>query len=543
MVYFKKTQLMLLIVVVGVIAAGCTSSQSQSQQMGKYYSENYPQTVTYQQKDPSGVQTETARRSDQSFWNDDGSEQPLNISKVISAPSTADETSPGTIRAIASEDSKVVEEMPPFPDQHFGADDVLGQNTSSMIEGKIFRLVEEAYRKRNYQEFIKLYSLFIESFPHSSQKGFLDERKREFFYYETLRTESLKGALVDIKYPDARSMDEFKEYFQKLSDHGMKAVQIDVVQYVGDPIFLFAGQEKKEGYYFENSFHLLVDNLLPRIVDAAHSKGLKIYASFPLRRHPGLGDYSRYILDETWNAFQNRTTPNSKLDLLNPEGMTYLLELVKEVLDSRIDGIVLKDDFTYEMTEGFSEVAIDRFITDTGRPINLNNLFVPVRSAENQAHQILTSSDFDDVALWRSREIKQCLWEIIAYIREIRSDFTIGLELTPEMVLEESNSLKWHSTGITYLKDLDVDLYILKWRKQNGESADLKTFNMAAQQLGDEVVGSKEIFLKIPLDQKSKNIIEYNKRIDTHTAFQKTIRGARIAIGPVDRMEQLDVVN
>ena len=537
-----KFWLYLSAVCAGLVA--CSSSETQSQQMGKYYSEHYPQQLSSLDDEATHRSHSQQSMKNLAFWGNGESGQPLNIARVNEARQ-ANVLGKNQLSTVSKKNRLISGELSAYPDFQYGAtDDISGQNTSSMIEGKIFKLVEDAYLKRDYSEFVKLYALFVESFPHSSQKGFLDEKREAFFYSENLKVESLKNALVEIKYPEARSMDELKTYFQKLKTYGIKVVQIDVVQTLGDPIFLFARQGSREGYYFSNSVGPIVDDLLDQIAEVAHSEGLKLYASLPLRNHPYLGDNTLFVMDETWNAFQNRTIPNSKLDLLNPNGKELLLNLVEELLESNVDGIVFRDDFTYEFNEGFSEVALDRFMTDTGRPLGFNNMFVPVRSPVSQKYEILTSDEFDDMALWRSREINQFLWDLVAFIRERKSDLVVGLELTSEMILDELNPQKWHSTGIGFLKDLNVDFYTLKWRKFKSEQeSDPLNYDIAAQVLRAEIATNKEIYLKIPLSQTTKNVIEFNRKISSHAEFQRRMKSTKIAIGPVDRTEQLDVLN
>jgi hypothetical protein len=290
-------------------------------------------------------------------------------------------------------------------------------NISSLIEGKLFKLVEDAYVKRDETEFTRLYKFFLDSFPQSARKSYLEERWRTFFYSEKLDTAPLKDSLVEVSYPEAINLDEFSSYLAKLKSTGVGSIQLSMVQLLEQPIYLFAKPENPLGYYFNTPMGPLVDNLLDQITALAHDNGLQVLISFPLRNHPMLGHQSIMMVDESWNSIQNRTTPNAKLDLLNPQSQIYLTRLIESLMDSKIDGIVFKDDFTHEINEGFSAAAQQRYLEMTGRSISFNSLFVPVKSAQDSRFEILTDEAFNDIAVWRTREVKQLLWELIAKIR------------------------------------------------------------------------------------------------------------------------------
>jgi hypothetical protein len=530
-IYAVKGSCLLLSTFLTLILQTCTPNSSQLQKAGKYYEENYPKQA--HNSNYSG---------NRSFWKNSVDEPPLNM-HIVQEPTlegSVDNRHDNNVRAALIREEKLTP-----PDHKFAAeDDLSSQNTSSMIEGKIYNLAEDAYKRRDYDEFIKLYALFVESFPHSSQKGFLDEKKQSFFYQEDLRIEKLQGAMLEVAYPNAKSLQELGLYFERLRDKGIDSIQINVVQFMGTPVFLFAKSNRGEGYFFANSSDLSVDNILVPITKMAHDNGLKVFASFPLRHHPHLGNKAVFLLDESWNMLQNRTMPNSKLDLLNPNSRDYLYTLIQDLLKVDIDGIVFKDDFTYELNEGFSDIARERYLTATGQPLLFNKMFVPIYSNNSLSYEILTSDEFNDIVQWRTREITQLLWDLIAFIKRQCSGFRVGIEVTPEMVLERFTPTKWYSTGLPFLKDLKVDFFILKWQRYDSFlEADPEDYALAVERMRKAVSNKKEIFLKIPLTQMTKNTIELNRRIDSHSDFQNEYPGIKIAVGPVDRIERLDIVN
>ena len=415
---------------------------------------------------------------------------------------------------------------------------------ASMIESKLFRLVEDAYNRRDPTEFVRLYNFFLESFPHSSRKTYLDERLRSFFYSEELEVTKLKDALVEITYPTARTLEELSQYFSKLNSNGLGAVQIEVVQLLGTPVYLFANPQSNQGYYFGIDEGSVVDNLLSKITSIAHEAGLKVMVSLPLRHHPQLSSFPVYVMDESWNAFQNRTLPNGKLDLLNPHSKKLLQSILKSLISSNIDGVIFKDDFTYEAYEGFSKKAVERYKIETGRIVVFNRMFRPVKQRKSDQIEMLIGEDFDDVALWRTQEIKQLLWDLVDTIKNANQEIVIGFELTPEMILDSKLSVKWYSTGLHYLKDLNADFFVLKWRKYNSTvESDPADFKKAALKLREAVSNRKEIFVKVPLSEDTRNVIKLNRRINQNADLLEEMEMAKIAIGPVSRVDNNVLLN
>ncbi|MCP4753442.1 MAG: hypothetical protein GY866_21340 [Proteobacteria bacterium] len=416
-------------------------------------------------------------------------------------------------------------------------------SASSMIEGNLFKLVEKAYARRDQAEFVKLYNFFLESFPHSGRKAYLDEKRKRFFYSEKLDIDKLKEALVEVTYPAAKTKEELSRYFAKLKSNGLGSIQINAVQFLGTPVYLFAESKSRQGYYFLSPDGPLVDDLLSKIVTMAHDNGLRVLVSFPLRHHPLIGHNDVFIMDESWNAFQNRITPNSKLDLLNPQSKIYLQGLIKALLVAGIDGIVFKDDFTYEVNEGFSSVARNRYAAATGKPIVFNKIFLPVKSSANQEFEILVNDSFNDIMIWRTREIKQLLWELIETIRKDRKDLLIGIEATPEMLLDQEISVKWYSTGLHYLRDLKVNFFVLKWRKYDSKAeSDQQSFKRAARVLREAIPIGTDIYVKVPLSQDTRNVIQLNRKIDDNLSVLQEIESSKMAIGPVNRLEKTDIL-
>jgi len=153
----------------------------------------------------------------------------------------------------------------------------------------------------------------------------------------------------------------------------------------------------------------------------------------------------------------------------------------------------------------------------------------------------LTDEAFNHIAVWRTREVKQLLWDLISNIRAEKKDFILGMEVTPEMVLQEDLSVKWYSTGLSYLKDLDLDLFILKWRKSGSHAeSDFDSYQKSARTLREAALPKTSIYMKVPLSGETGNVIRLNSRIHDNVKAQQDLKMTKMAIGPVTRLKHQD---
>ena len=108
-----------------------------------------------------------------------------------------------------------------------------GQNTATLVEGKFMRKVEEAYVRRDEQEFERLYNLFLVSFPGSERREEVENYRRLFFYNEKLKAYLLSGDYVKLDHLNAKTEKELNQLFNKMKQIAIGAVEIEMVQMGG----------------------------------------------------------------------------------------------------------------------------------------------------------------------------------------------------------------------------------------------------------------------------------------------------------------------
>ncbi|MDX2471404.1 MAG: hypothetical protein QNL04_12595, partial [SAR324 cluster bacterium] len=413
-----------------------------------------------------------------------------------------------------------------------------GQNTSSLVEGKYFRYVEEAFILRDEQEFERLYKLFRVSFPGSQRRPEIEEYRRKFFYNEKLKAYLLLGNSVKLKHVDAKTEKDLFEIFKKLKQIAIGSVEMEVVQAGGKKVYLFTRGTKKEGFFFETNRGPVVENLINVISRAAKKNNLKLYVSMPVRSFPELSSQKNYMLDESWNFLTNDIEMGKKLDLFNPAGKNYLHNLVKDLVKNKIDGIIFKADFAYSKNEGFSKYNRDMFSEDTGIAIHFDEIFAAYRP-KNREFGILTREEYWDIAQWKAKELQQALWDLIVFTKKQNKEIEVGLEVYPEMLLDEKVSIKHYSTSLKNLKNLEVDFFKLSWRSPKARSKqDIQDYQDALIALREATPVTRDIMLDVPLNFRNQNIISLNEEIENQKALTRDFQGLRFAIGTLDRYEQ-----
>jgi len=415
------------------------------------------------------------------------------------------------------------------------------QGTGNFIEDRLFKVLLDAYQRRDEHEFLKFYKFYLKSFPNTARKATLMEYRRKFFYSEALDVYKLGGALVDLRFPAAQSWDDLTKMFRRFKELGMKLVQVKMSQKAGEPVFLFKSGGGHQGYFFPTKSGPVVNNMLDKISDLAHDNELKLYVSFSTRELPGLGHLPVLMIDQSYNSITSEVKYNGKLDLLHPKALDHLLNLAEGLSKLKVDGIVIEDNFTYAPQEGFSTVARRRFKLDTGIDLDMSNLLVSFESKGDFG--VVGHEEYQIYLKWRSRQIRQLLWDFVVKTKKMKSEFAIGLELTPEMLTKDAlHSMYEYSTAFNFVWDLPVDFLILKWSKMDhdGESSPA-AYDGALKRLISKVnLEQIAIYLKVPLNKQTENVILLNDRIKKNLSWMQEENALQQAIGPIDRRKQLD---
>ena len=526
------------------------------------YSEGYGNILKYDKKTNSQQSSLSQNNSSASIAKQE--ETPLKIAQQL------DPEKAGLPAAVSSENqaSQVTESVLPAPGQaqpqpapeNISQPEVKKinpipvpepenpvQSLSQDLENKLFKKTVQAAHLKNYERFKQLKEVYRRTFPDlvlSRNSKALEALEEGFFYREKLNREVFPGSLLEITYPEARSFQEFEQYLKELNEGGFTAIQLEVTQYRGQHIFLFGRALKARGFYFYTEMGPVVDDLLGKIINAVHKNNMLIHVSLPSRTHPWINYQQTNLMDEYWNPLQSAYTLQNKLDLINPDGRKYLLKLIHSLIKYPIDGLIFKDDFTYSPNEGLSRYVRAAYYKRFAQEVSPKKLFLAKTTGDGRGYELLLKEKFSQLARWRTERIYLSFVILLKEIKNLKPELKVGVELTPEMLLDDQISIPWYSTGAEYLTNLAFDLFVLKWSKgQNETETDFESFSQAALLLKNRLPQKTNILLKVPLNEKNKNVVNLNDLMYRVIRLQEQIAGSKKIFGPLKRYTDLNLLH
>ncbi|MGK0291298.1 MAG: hypothetical protein ACI86H_002765 [bacterium] len=412
--------------------------------------------------------------------------------------------------------------------------------SSSNLEIFTYKRLKKAFELRNFNEFQHFKKIFLSSFPNSGKKSDIQLLEKKFFYKETLKKSKFDHSLVEIRFPKAKTFSELKAYFKKLRQLKVGTIQLNITQYLGEPVFQFAGRKSNTGFYFKNHNAPVVDDILKKIVKAAHEEKLKLFVSFPIRKHFWIGEATEHLMDERWDPVWKRTMPIRFLDLFNPSAKKYLEGLLTSLVGYNIDGIIFKNDFTYKPTEGFSKAARWHYQKTTGKELYPQDFFFLSKSSRSVNVTVNILREFEEVAKWRAQQIHILLNELITKIKQLDGNLKVGVEFIPEMMMDQKVALASYSVGLAHLVNLNADFFILDWKKSRNERAtDYLTYHDAAIRFKSYLGKKSSLLVKAPINQITRNVIRFNELAEKISLIKEKIHSPKLVIGPIDRTRKL----
>ncbi len=289
---------------------------------------------------------------------------------------------------------------------------------------------------------------------------FSNQKKTELTASEK-KVEALVAAQIFV-LPDT----DYDSYFSKIQEMGYNTVILRVFQNPGDRYhFLLKEHPVKSGVYFQTDKAPVVLNILNKVADTAHQKGLKIFAWMTTRElqwdFPG-----KQEMMETKYNIQSRLMETGKgIDIFNPNAVKYITELYRDLARHNIDGILFQDDLVLRNIEGFGKYASKAFKEKTTIELKPDNLYY------------FTESSITDYKkpfrLWckvKAEKIITLVNKISKTVKEVNPDIKIALNVYYDTVLDPENGLYWLSQDVTLWKsNKEIDYFmVMAYHRQIG---------------------------------------------------------------------------
>ncbi len=214
------------------------------------------------------------------------------------------------------------------------------------------------------------------------------------------------------------------------------------------------------GVYFRTSWAPVVEDLFEQIIPAARERGIGVYGAVSLRRMSWLEPEGGWH-DARYDPGTGQLEPSQALDLFHPGFQQYLEDLMIDLVDSGVEGIVFRGDAPLGPRDGFSAFAVREFEHAFG--IRLD----PVALIEDQ-HAVSTAvaerahpPEFWRWVGWRTREQLAIIGKLATAMRQHRGDLQVGVELHAAAIFEPARALVQYGEDVVEAKRAGLDFLVL----------------------------------------------------------------------------------
>jgi biofilm PGA synthesis lipoprotein PgaB len=273
---------------------------------------------------------------------------------------------------------------------------------------------------------------------------------------------------VQVNWLPEADYDQLDRTVALLSRAGVNTLIFRVFQNPGDRVYGFARPKSDVGVYFKTSHAPLVDDVLKRVADIAHSHGIGIFAwmttraaGFDLEKMPSYR-CRRY-------NFQSGVIEDAPgVSIFHPEVRNHLLALYRDLARYHIDGILLQDDLILRHNEDFSDAAREAYRKLTGSDLTPDRMYQGVSvDAEGRASVAGYTSEFWTWALWKARWIARLAGDLAFAARRENPNVLIALNLMYETAAFPEKGLSWFSQSLPEAVSEEFDYYaIMAYHRQ-----------------------------------------------------------------------------
>ncbi len=209
---------------------------------------------------------------------------------------------------------------------------------------------------------------------------------------------------------------------------------------------------------------------LANLIFLSHQAGLQVYVVLPTRlderaleKHPEWEDV-RYDLQS------GSLQPAGSMDLANPQVVAHLVKGFKELAAFSVDGILLDEDFRYELTEGMGPSILNEYIRKYGTALPSKKVFANV-PAETEITDI-RGVPFD-ASFWQWSELKRdalvnVAQELGKACRAVQRTIKFGVPLHVPGGETPQQALARFGYDMNAFGRLDIDFYWFELRSSNG---------------------------------------------------------------------------
>ena len=322
---------------------------------------------------------------------------------------------------------------------------------------------------------------------------------------------------VQIFVFNSPNMSDVRQELSSLVKRGIDTIIVRVFHNAGDRPLIKNVAAGEPGVYFATDEAPVTADLLGEIVRIAHEFNLKVFAWMTTRRSDWLIHRRPDWLEHRYDFALGRSLPSRGLSVFQGGVRKKLRRIMEDLARTGVDGLLFQDDMIMRHNEGFSSLAKQLFLMDTGLGIHPDDLYIiPAPGRKPSGYRPL----FWKWCRWKVSSLLSFLDEIVSGALEINPSLLVAANVYYESILAPENALAWYAQDVNGLLEHGVDyLALMSYHRQMKSELSLNDaqlealFDQFISRAKDLAIDEARIIFKIQtLDWETSRIIPAAER-------------------------------
>lgn len=297
---------------------------------------------------------------------------------------------------------------------------------------------------------------------------------------------------------ESQTYEDLGRSLDRMRAAGVNTLFFRVFKNRGDRSHGFIRGQAAVGVYFKTTRAPVVEDVLGRVCDLAHARGIRVFAWMTTRASDWLTEERPGLAGWMLDPEKGKLVRTPGLDLFRPQVVEYLKGIFVDLAGYPIDGVLFQDDLVLRHTEGFGPEAEKLYRQDFGRALAPSALF------QRRGGRISYRPEFWSWASWKNRRILEVVDSIVEEVSAIRPDLYWALNGYYESVTAPRNALAWYAQDLKEALSHRVDyLAVMAYHRQIMEELHIsygETLDLVTRMTRDAILmagGPDRVLIKI----------------------------------------------
>jgi biofilm PGA synthesis lipoprotein PgaB len=271
---------------------------------------------------------------------------------------------------------------------------------------------------------------------------------------------------VQVMFFSGASYEEMERELEGLKSAGVDTVILRVFHNTGDRHHRFVEPRSPAGVYFKTDHAPVVADVLAKVLESAHEKGLKVFA-WMTTRHADYGlEGMAELACKGYDIATGKIVRCRGLDMFNEKAVRHLEGLFSDLASYPIDGVLFQDDLILRHTEGFGAHAERLFKKQRGISIDPAKFYIRGTGTAS----VLYTASFWEWAAWKNKRLLTVAGRLKRAVRERNPRVEFAINMMYESVTNPPYALAWLSQDLATAATAGFDYYsIMAYHRQMSE--------------------------------------------------------------------------